>query len=146
MPIVSSFKRLNKCLFLFITVDVTVQPQIKTRSRETNVPPLWGSCFITIQIGFTMPIMTRAGCFWEWSQRKYQLSWGNLAIAVKKLTVHINFILVGPFGIHISPCVDIYSLYRGILVIVDTTAAPVLYIVGQKYSYSLCSSLKYTNS
>ena len=24
-----------------------------------------------------------AGCFWEWSQKKYQLSWGNLAIAVK---------------------------------------------------------------
>ena len=32
------------------------------------------------------------------------------------------------------------------LVIVDTTAAPALYIVGQQYSYSLCSSLKYTDS
>ena len=32
------------------------------------------------------------------------------------------------------------------LVIVDTTAAPALYIVGQWYSFSLCSSLKYTDS
>ena len=32
------------------------------------------------------------------------------------------------------------------LVIVDTTAAPALYIVGQQYSCSLCSSLKYTDS
>ena len=32
------------------------------------------------------------------------------------------------------------------LVIVDTTAAPALYIVGQQYSYSFCSSLKYTDS
>ena len=40
MPIVSCFKRLNKRLFLFITVDVTVQPQIKMRSRQTNEPPL----------------------------------------------------------------------------------------------------------
>ena len=33
-----------------------------------------------------------------------------------------------------------------ILVIVDNTAAPALYIVGQLYSCSLCSSLKYTDS
>ena len=32
------------------------------------------------------------------------------------------------------------------LVLVDTTAAPALYIVVQQYSYSLCSSLKYTDS
>ena len=31
-----------------------------------------------------------------------------------------------------------------LVVIVDTTAAPALYIVGQKHSCSLCSSLKYT--
>ena len=33
-----------------------------------------------------------------------------------------------------------------ILVIVDTTAAPCLYIVVQQYSCSLCGSLKYTDS
>ena len=33
-----------------------------------------------------------------------------------------------------------------ILVIVNTTAAPALYIVGQLYFCSLCSSLKYTDS
>ena len=33
-----------------------------------------------------------------------------------------------------------------ILVIVDSTAAPALYIVGQWYSWSLCSSLEYTDS
>ena len=32
------------------------------------------------------------------------------------------------------------------LVIVDTTAAPTLYIVGQKYSCKLCSSLTHTDS
>ena len=32
------------------------------------------------------------------------------------------------------------------LVIVDTIAAPALYVVGQQYSCSLCSSLKYTDS
>ena len=32
------------------------------------------------------------------------------------------------------------------LVIVDTTVAPTLYIVGQQYSCSLSSSLKYTDS
>ena len=32
------------------------------------------------------------------------------------------------------------------LVVVDTTATPALYIVDQQYSYSLCSSLKYTDS
>ena len=32
------------------------------------------------------------------------------------------------------------------LVIVDTTAAPALYVVGQQYSCSLCRSLKYTDS
>ena len=32
------------------------------------------------------------------------------------------------------------------LVIVDTTAAPVLYVVAQWYPLALCSSLKYTDS
>ena len=32
------------------------------------------------------------------------------------------------------------------LVTVDTTAAPTLYVVSQLYSWSLCSSLKYTDS
>ena len=31
-----------------------------------------------------------------------------------KNTVHINFILVGLFGIHLLSHADIYSLYRGI--------------------------------
>ena len=39
-----------------------------------------------------------------------------------------------------------HFFYWLLLVIVDTTAAPVLYIVGQQYSCSLCSSLKYTDS
>ena len=41
--------------------------------------------------------------------------------------------------------VMLVSQYINILVIVDTTAALALYIVGQ-YSCSLCSSLKYTDS
>ena len=32
------------------------------------------------------------------------------------------------------------------LVTVDTTAVPTLYVVSQLYSWSLCSSLKYTDS
>ena len=39
--------------------------------------------------------------------------------------------------------VEVLELY--LLVIVDSTAAPALHIVGQ-YSCSLCSSLKYTDS
>ena len=40
---------------------------------------------------------------------------------------------------------DFKLFYRYRLVIVHTTAAPALYIVGQYYSCSLCSSLKYTD-
>ena len=41
---------------------------------------------------------------------------------------------------------NVNALIARKLVIVDTKAAPVLYIVGQQYSCSLCSSLKYTDS
>ena len=36
-------------------------------------------------------------------------------------------------------------MHTRVLVIVDTTAALALYIVGQYYSRSLCGSLKYTD-
>ena len=41
---------------------------------------------------------------------------------------------------------NVNALITRKLVIVDTTASPVLYIVGQQYSCWLCSSLKYTDS
>ena len=37
---------------------------------------------------------------------------------------------------------DVLSLYSITLLIVDTAAAPTLYVVGQFYPWSLCSSLK----
>ena len=45
-----------------------------------------------------------------------------------------------------DPEVHVKNARQTKLVIVDTTAAPALYIVGQQYSCSLCSSLKYTDS